>query len=702
MLSTPEKLVFLVLALLSLYYAYVGFARVVRVIRRGGPSSYPRLDRLPERAGRAVVRWLSQRTVFKRRPLTSAFHAFIFYGFVLYLFVNLIDLLNGYLPRAWTAGLRFGAVGDAYRLLADVLTVLILVGMIYMLVRRFWARDRRLQHNERTLLHDKVRVGSVQRDSLIVGAFILLHVGFRLFGETFLLASEGRPDAFQPVASTLASWVGFGAGRVWGWHLGWWAALGLILAFLPYFPRSKHLHLIASAFNFAVERRAPDGRPVSTGALEPIDFEDESLEQYGAASLEHLRYPQLLDAYACIQCNRCADVCPANQTGKALSPAALEINKRYELNEVARGFAGGEASPRPLMAFALSEEALWACTTCGACMEVCPVGCEQMIDIVDIRRDRVMMEGAFPSELQTAFRGMERMGNPWGIGEDKRMDWAEGLAVPTVDEKPDFEVLFWVGCAGAFDPAAQKTTRAMVRILEQAGVSYAVLGKGEKCTGDPARRAGNEYLYYQLAAENVAVLNETLASEALSPGSEKLVLTTCPHCFNALFNDYPQLGGDYRVVHHTQLIERLMAEGRLPPVRLGEAVTYHDPCYLGRHNGVYDAPRAVLSSGGGEVAEMPRHRENALCCGAGGAQFWKEEEPGRTRVSEMRFAEAEATGAAVVAAACPFCKSMLSSSESASREGAPEVRDVAQLVADELDRMQAQLEGAGGGATASG
>jgi Fe-S oxidoreductase len=689
-LSTPEKLIFLVLAILSVSYAGIGFWRVVRAILRGGAGSYPRLDRLPARAGRAIVRWLSQRTVLKRRPWVSAFHAFIFYGFVLYVLVNLIDLLNGYLPRSWTVGIRFGAVGDVYRLLADVLTILILVGMLFMLVRRFWARDRRLEHGERTLLHEKVRARGIQRDSLIVGWFILLHVGFRFFGESSLLASEGHPDRFQPFASALASLLGYGTGRIWGWHLGWWAALGLILAFLPYFPRTKHLHLIASGFNFAVERRRPDGGPLSTGVLEPIDFEDEAVEQYGAARLEHLRYPQLLDAYACIQCNRCANVCPANQSGKALSPAALEINKRYELNEIARTFAAGEASPRPLLAFALPEEALWACTTCGACMDVCPVGCEQMIDIVDMRRDRVMMEGAFPSELQSAFRGMERMGNPWGIGADKRMDWAEGLAVPTVAERPDFEVLFWVGCAGAFDPAAQRTTRAMVSILERAGVNYAVLGKGEKCTGDPARRAGNEYLYYQLASENVAVLNEALAAEALDASSPKLVLTTCPHCFNALFNDYPQLGGEYEVVHHTQLIERLMADGRLPAVALAGSVTYHDPCYLGRHNGVYAPPRAVLTSGGGELREMPRNRSGALCCGAGGGQFWKEEEAGRERVSELRFAEARDTGAQVVAAACPFCKSMLSSSESASLEGAPEVLDVAQLVADQLDRVEAR------------
>lgn len=693
MLSIPEKLVFLVLALVSVTFAYRGFERIVRVVARGRRGGYARLDHLPRRLGEGIVRVLSQRTVFRARPWVSFFHGFIFYGFVLYLLVNGVDLLNGYLPRAWTDGIRLGVVGDAYRLLADVLTVLILVGMVYMLLRRFLARDARLDHNERTLLHDKVRAGGIQRDSLIVGVFILLHVGFRLFGESFLLASEGHPDAFQPVASAIASAVGYGPGRIWGWHLGWWAALGLILAFLPYFPRSKHLHLIAAPFNFAFERRGDDSVRVPTGALEPIDFEDESAEQFGAASLEHLSFAQLLDPYACIQCNRCANVCPANQTGKALSPAALEINKRYELTQVAAGFARGEASPRPLLAFAIPSEALWACTTCGACMEVCPVGCEQMIDIVDIRRDQVMMQGEFPAELQTAFRGMERAGNPWGIGQDKRMDWAEGLEVPTVEQKPDFEVLFWVGCAGAYDPAAQTTTRAMVRILEQAGVNYAVLGKGEKCTGDPARRAGNEYLYYQLATENVALLNETLASEALRPDSQKLVLTTCPHCFNALFNDYPQLGGDYRVVHHTQLIERLMAEGRLPPLKLDASVTYHDPCYLGRHNGEFEAPRHILTGGGGTLLEMERNREDALCCGAGGAQFWKEEEEGSGRVSELRFGQALATGAEVVAAACPFCKVMLSSSESAEREGAPEVRDVAQLVAAQLDAIQTRLEG---------
>jgi len=669
-LTLPEKLLFLVLAALAFGAAYRGFRTVVLVVGRGGGAMhYPRWDALPRRAGAAIVRTLSQATVFKDRPVVSAFHAFVFYGFVFYLLVNVADALKGYVPPAWYAGLSFGIPGGLFRFGADVLSLLILVAVSFFLLRRFVARDPRLGQHARTLQHEAVLAGGIRRDSLIVGAFILGHVGFRLLGEGFLLAYEGHVDPWQPVASALALAIGPGEGRLIGWHVGWWGALGLILAFLPYFPRSKHLHLFAAPVKFALERRQPDRSPVPLGALEPIDFEDEGLEQYGASALEHLRVPQLLDAYACIQCNRCSNVCPANVTGKVLSPAALEINKRYELTRIGPSLAAGEPSPRPLLEFAIAPEAVWACTTCGACMEICPVGCEQMIDIVDIRRDLVMMQGAFPSELQQAFRGLERSGNPWGLAAEKRLDWAEGLevAVPTVEDDPDFEVLFWVGCAGSYDPAAQATSRAMARLLTRAGVRFAVLGKAEKCSGDPARRAGNEYLYQQLASENVALLDEVL--DGAPAASRRLVVTACPHCFNALANDYPQLGADYRVVHHSQFLDALVQEGRLAPAALETPVTYHDPCYLGRHNGEYDAPRRLLAGANGGLREMPRSRAASFCCGAGGAQFWKEEEAGDGRVADARLAEARATGARVIASACPFCKVMLGSAGAGDDDG---------------------------------
>jgi Fe-S oxidoreductase len=690
-LTPTEKILFFVLATVATYYATLGFGRVIAAIASGQRHAFDRFDGLPRRIGAALVRTLSQRTVFRARRWVSLLHSFIFFGFTFYLLVNILDGLKGYLPEALLARIDLGLLGDLYRLAADVFTLLVLIGVAFMLLRRFAAGDPRLEHRESTPLHEKVQAGGTRRDSLIVGLFILLHVGFRLTGEGFLLASEGHLDPWQPTASALAALVGFGEGRIIGWHIGWWGALGLIVGFLPYFPRSKHLHLFAAPVNFAFEPHR-DGERLPSGALPPIDFEDETLEQFGVARLEELRWPQLLDPYACIQCNRCADVCPANRTGKALSPAALEINKRYELTLAAGALAAGEPSPRPLLDFAISPEALWACTTCGACMEVCPVGCEQMIDIVDLRRERVMMEGDFPAELQNAFRGLERAGNPWGIGREKRMEWAEGMAVPTVEENPDFEVLFWVGCAGSYDPAAQATTRAMAELLEHAGVNYAVLGKGETCTGDPARRAGNEYLYYQLASENVATLDATLLDH-LDPGKRKRVVTTCPHCFNALFNDYPQLGGDYDVMHHTQLLEELVGAGRLPPLQTERPLTYHDPCYLGRHNEVYDAPRQLLTGGGAELREMPRSRNDSFCCGAGGAQFWKEEEAGSERVSDHRMREAQATGAEVVAAGCPFCKVMLGSGEAAG--DGPEVIDIAQLMNDSVQRIQGRLDGAG-------
>lgn len=692
MLTIVEKLLFILLAGGSAYFAFTGFKQIVDVVALGDDGYYPRFNHLSRRLAEAIARTVSQVTVFKARFWVSVFHSFVFYGFIFYLLVNVFDGLKGFIPPSWYEGLSLGSVGALYRFAADILSVFIIVGVAFFLVRRFIVGDKRLNQNDKTLVHEKVAKGSVRRDSLIVGVFIILHVGFRLFGEGFLLASEGHRDLFQPFASLIASAVGFGEGRIIGWHVGWWGALGLILLFLPYFPRSKHLHLFAAPANFTLDRRYKSGEHVPTGALEPINFEDETVEQYGVAKLEHLRKPQLLDPYACIQCNRCSNVCPANQTGKALSPAAIEINKRYELNLIGASLVDTGESPRELIDFALSNESLWGCTTCGACIEVCPVGCEQMIDIVDIRRDQVMMKGEFPDELNAAFRGMERTGNPWGIGQDKRMDWADGMSIPTVAENPDFEVLFWVGCAGSYDPAAQSTTKAMIHILEHANINYAVLGKGEKCTGDAARRAGNEYLYYQLAEDNVATLNAALITENLDATKKKRIITTCPHCFNALFNDYPQLGGDYDVVHHTQFMDMLMKSGKLPPLDTSTGMTYHDPCYLGRHNGIYDAPRHVLNSGAGSITEMPRHANNSFCCGAGGAQFWKEEEAGTMSVSENRYQEAKATGATVIAAGCPFCKVMLTSSESAGKENAPEVLDIAQIVSGKLTAIQGKLE----------
>ena len=688
MLTLPEKVLFVLLAVISIYYTYRGFRQIIEIICKGQPEYYARTNRLLERIPEALVRTITQITVFRNRPLVGFFHSFIFYGFSFYVLVNLADLVEGFFPPDWFNWLTKSVVGDLFRFGADAFGFLVLIGVLFFVWRRFLQKDPQLQRfNDSVLLHPDVRSGGVRIDSLIVAAFIFLHVGFRLVGAGSLLAADNHLDRWQSVASLIARIIGFGPSRIIGWHIGWWISLGLILAFLPYFVRSKHIHIFAAPIRLGMGRQDSTGHRVGSGALDPLNFEDETIEQFGVEKLEQFRFSQLFDPFACIQCNRCTNACPAHATGKALAPSAIEINKRYELNSIRPKLATGEGSPRPVMEFALSESALWACTTCGACVEACPVGCEPLVDIIDLRRDAVMTKAEFPQELNTAFRNLERSGNPWGIAEDARADWpGRDLRAPTIAENPGFEVLYWVGCAGAYDPSAQKIARAFAAILTHAKVSFAILGTKETCTGDPARRAGNEYLYYNLATENVATLNATVGDKS------RRIVTTCPHCFNALANDYPQLGGNYVVMHHSQLIEELIKEGKLPEMILSERITYHDPCYLGRHNGVYDAPRNVLNGNSSErVTEMPRSRANSFCCGAGGAQFWKEEEPGKMRVTENRFQEAEKTGAQVVATGCPFCKSMLKSSESAGKSGAPQVLDIAELVLENLNRTKAKL-----------
>jgi Fe-S oxidoreductase len=674
MLPFGQRVAFLIFAALCLAVALPRFARLVRMLGRGQPDRDTRLNHLPWRIAGALWLTITQQRTFKRRPWISFFHSLIFYGFVAYILVNAVDALEGY--TAWRVS-STTMPGAVYNLLADVLSALVLVGVIALVLRRFLLPSRRdFRFNVRTLLHEDLREGAVRRDSLIVSAFILFHVGSRTVGAAAKLAMRG-PDPAQPFASFLAH--GIPVAQAHGAAIfGYWGALGSVLAFLAYFPRTKHLHLLMTPIKYAVAREERSG--VLPAMELDVAADDANAElRLGAERLEDLAWPRLVDAYACIQCNRCQDACPATATGKALSPSALEINKRLELNALAHAsneFEHGGPSPRPLLQFALSAEAAWACTTCGACLDVCPVGDEPMLDILDVRRQQVMMEGKFPAQLQGAFRGMERAGNPWGIAREQRMEWAKGLDVPTVEQRPDAELLYWVGCAASYDPQAQKTARAFVQLLQTAGVDFAVLGKRECCTGDSARRAGNEYLWRQLAEENV----RTLDAARPTLGKQRIVVT-CPHCFSSLGQEYQQLGGEYEVVHHTELLASLVTEGRLRPRTAAASLAFHDPCYLGRHNGVYDAPREVLHVLSNDVREMPRSREKSFCCGAGGAQFWKEEEQGDESVAANRLWEAKGVlqgGDATLVVGCPFCKNMLASS---AGEAMP-VRDVAELLWD--------------------
>jgi Fe-S oxidoreductase len=680
MLPLQQRILFLLFALITGTLGLRGFYRLYRRIRAGRADTDARFDRLPRRFWYALVTTLTQGRTFRKRPIVSFFHSFIFYGFVFYILVNLVDAIEGFIPLSFAS---LGLLGHLYTLLADILGALVLVGVIALVLRRFFLPSRRdFRFNERTVLHPDVTRRYIAVDSLIVSAFILFHVGSRAIGAAANLAAAG-PTPYAPFASLLSHL--FTPQNAIAWRIfGYWGALGSVLAFLVYFPRSKHIHLFLAPTKYLVARQEPSG--VLPAVV--LDLEAEA-PKLGAKNLEDLAWPRLLDAYACIQCNRCQDVCPATATGKSLSPSALEINKRMELNRIARhlpAFEHGAPSPHTLLSFALSPEAAWACTTCGACIDICPVGDEPMLDLIDIRRHQVMIEGEFPAQLQTAFRGMERAQNPWGIGHDKRLDWADGLNVKTTDQNPTPDVLFWVGCAASYDPQSQKTARAFVQLLDHAGVDFAVLGKRECCTGDPARRAGNEYLYRQLADTNVATLNQV---------RPRLIVATCPHCMNTVGKEYAQLGGDFKVIHHTQYLEQLVAEGRLVADDSPAAIAYHDPCYLGRHNGVYDAPRNLLNILSPSVVELPRNRENSFCCGAGGAQFWKEEEQGTERIAENRYREAERQLATagphekVLAVGCPFCKSMLAGTPGKGDDIA--VRDIAELLLEGVQRRSGNL-----------
>ena len=595
------------------------------------------------------------------------------WGFIFYLLVNIGDVLWGFLPGYEFLG--SGTAGKVYRTFTDILSVSVLVGMTILLVRRFLLHDKGLQIHERTPLLSNVR-RDIRRDSAIVGAFILVHVGARFVGESYQLALRGS-DVWQPFASQVSRlWTSWSTSTLeTGVHISWWFAIGGIILFLPYFLFSKHIHLFLAPVNDLLH---PDRR--SIGELDALDFDDESVEQFGASNIEHLSWKGLLDAYACIMCNRCQTACPAYTTGKVLSPAALEINKRYFLNREGARLARGEASNATLIDFALPEAAVWGCTSCGACVEVCPVGNEPMRDILEIRRHLVLMENAFPEELQSAYRGMERSANPWNVPPEKRMNWADGLRVPTVAEKPDSELLWWVGCAPSTDPRAQKSARSFAEILFHADVDFAVLGSEERCTGDSARRSGNEYLFQELAVANVGILNRV---------NPRRIVTSCPHCLHTLLNEYPAFGGNYEVIHHTQLLEELIQTGKI--VLDGEdgstSLAFHDPCYLGRQNNVYDAPRNVLKASEIQLNELPRTRRNSFCCGAGGAQIWKEEEDGDRRISTERINEVIEVGENTLAVACPFCMIMLDDAAKSAPEKV-EIRDVVEIVRERLEPQE--------------
>ncbi len=643
MLTIPERFVFTFLLTVLGAVTAAGFYGIFNIVR-SGRAAPPRQETLRHLIAAFIDVGL-QKPIFRTRTVLSIFHAFIFFGFSFYFLVNVTDALEGFVKGfeliyggeaipavapALTPVVNLGLV-NLFNLVADVLSVLTLTGMAAFILRRFLGRDKRLRFNDNVLLHPQVEQGHVHVDSAIVGGFIMIHVGSRFLGQVFRLAENGRPDWFMPFASVLSYIFRSVPPNILnvGQHITWWLAIGLILLFFPYFVRSKHIHLMAAPLNIGLGKQAPRGQldpAVPPGA-------DDDVEP-GAKLLQDLAWPRLLDAYACIMCNRCQDVCPAHSQGLSLSPSALEVNKRYLINEEYFALAGGNRSHHLLTEVVISPEAVWSCTTCYACVRICPVGNEPMADIIDIRRRMIIGGAEIDNGIQSALESLAKNGNWFGKGSRARARWTKGLGFKIKDAaKETAEYLWFVGDTASFDARVTPLTQKVAAILHQAGVDYSILGRLEQNSGNDARRVGEEGLFEQLVENNLAAFGKSQFNQ---------IITTDPHSLNTLRNEYPQYGGMWPVHHYSkvllQLVEscRLEIKNKLSHYR----ATYHDPCYLGRYNGGYAAPRQLLALLGVNLIEMPRNRENSYCCGAGGGQIWLGTTPEGERPSENRIREA--------------------------------------------------------------
>jgi Fe-S oxidoreductase len=613
---------------------------LVALVRAGQPVA--RSGDVPRRARNEATIVLGQRKLLQRFG-PGLIHAFIFWGFLVLaptILIAFIGVVDEHTTLPW-----LGHQGW-FAFLVDLFAVLVLVGVLAALWIRKVQRPARFQ-------------GSHRREADLILAMIgTIATTLLLWHATRIaLGLNEWPASWSPVSNALSHLFGDNSATRVLERVFVWMHVVTILAFLAYLPRSKHLHIATAAFNVWFARTEPGGR------LEPLRFDNPDVAEedirFGAGTAADLTWKQVLDTYSCTECGRCQDACPAWATGKALSPKLLIMGLRDQVfadgGAVVRARGGDGASDgaraelAPLVPTAVSEEVVWDCVTCGACVQECPVSIEHVDHIVDLRRHLVMVESSFPAEAEPMLRDVERASNPWGRAQSERADWAAELGVHVLEPgDPAPEYLYWVGCASSFDERARQTAVSTAKLLQSAGVEFAILGPRESCTGDPARRIGNEYVFQAFAEQNVATLNEA--------GVTKIV-ANCPHCFNTLANEYRDFGGRYEVIHHSELLSSLVRDGRLAPRRSeGLSVTYHDSCYLARHNDVVAQPRELVAAVG-EPVEMERSGTRTFCCGAGGAHMWMEER-GKA-INAERVRQAADTGAGTLAVACPFCTVML-------------------------------------------
>jgi len=687
---TTQNVVFLLVLTLAAGIFSLNVQRLVGYLRIGVPED--RTDRPGWRLWNVLRIGIAQSKIL-REPVAGIMHATIFWGFIVLTAGTIEIFVQGVWNGFSYEHVLWHPLYVLYAASQDAFAVFVLAAVAYAFYRRLVLHPRRLEGDRIEHLDAYIILG------MIAGLMVTL-----LFANVFL--SILQPDAVGPekfVSHALARPFQHIAPRsaLFAQLLFWWSHVLLVLIFLNYLPYSKHLHVVTSLINVYFSNTSERGEGA---VMRPMDLEAET-ETFGASDVDQLTWKNLLDGYSCTECGRCTAACPANITGKVLSPRKIVVNTRQRLMEKGpattgdtmaffgadlvhgEGHDGSSALGNGVAAHKLldnyiTEEELWQCTSCRACVQECPVSIDQLDIINQMRRNLVLTESRFPEEIQPAFQALERNGAPWAFNASDRARWADGLSIPTMaemverGERPD--VLFWVGCMGSFDDRAKKITVAFARILQACGIRFAILGQEEHCHGDPARRMGNEYLYQMLAKDTI----ETLDRYAVTT-----VVTSCPHCFHQIGNEFPQLGGHYEVIHHSTYIERLLQQERVP-LRSDEGrrltVAYHDSCYLGRYNDIYDAPRETLRRALPVVnlIDPPRSRDRGLCCGAGGGRMWMEERQGK-RINIERTEELLATGADTIAVACPFCMTMMSDGVKAKDSSVP-VLDIAEVVASRL------------------
>jgi Fe-S oxidoreductase/nitrate reductase gamma subunit len=657
-----KNIIFIIVFICSFGFLTYTLIRIIGYLKLGQNEN--RFNNPSERISNVFKIALGQSKLL-REPAAGFIHVFIFWGFMLFTISVFEAIIQGFYSPFSLVFL--GPLFSLITVVQDYFSILVITGVLWALYRRFIVKVPRLDNGKEHNLEA----------ALIL--FMIFLVVVSMFGMNITHFANAGYHAgryeIRPVSFYLAGIFSSGASAKTHilYEFFWWMHIIVVFTFMNFLPFSKHFHVFTSIPNVYFTKIGED-----KNALKKLNLEDENVTQYGAADFEHLTWKQILDGYSCTECGRCTSACPAASTGKKLSPREIIKSIRYRTEDKAplliSKSENNEILENTLIHNYITDQEVWACTTCGACVNECPVTIEHIDTIIDLRRNLVLGESNFPQELNPVFKNLETNYSPWAFNSQDRANWAEGLNIKTMAEDPNGEYLFWVGCAGSFDSRYQKVSKAFATLMQKAEIDFRILGIEEKCNGDTARRLGNEYLAQMMMQENVETLNNYKV---------KKIVTGCPHCYNSLKHEYPQFGGNFEVIHHSEMIERLVRQGKIKVKddEFKSKITYHDSCYLGRYNDIYDSPRNTLNMIDGiELIEMKRNKDKGFCCGAGGGRMFLEENEG-SRINNNRAEEALSTHADIVASACPFCMTMMTDGiKSFDQQEKLQVKDIAEIV----------------------